>query len=98
MGELLCAATGDIAPGSGVVVMVRPESIVLHDTPPPDRSNVVEGKVATVMFLGQYLDCTVELGKSLLQTYQRHSLPLRRGDRVWVELPPGDCLVLNAED
>lgn len=96
MGELLCAVTGEIPPGSEVIVMVRPETVVLHNTLPPDTLNVVEGRVATVMFLGQYLDCTVELGKSFLQTYQRHSLDLRRGDRVWVELPPGDCLALNA--
>jgi iron(III) transport system ATP-binding protein len=98
MGEILCTATGKLMPGSEVVVMVRPENITLHRARPPETANVVEGKVATVMFLGQYLDCTVEIGKGLLQTYQRHSLQLRRGDRVWVELPPGDCLALNRKD
>jgi len=98
MGELMCTVTGEIAPGSEVMVMVRPENIVLHNTRPPEAANLVEGKVATVMFLGQYLDCTVELGKCLFQTYQRHSLQLRRGDKVWVELPPGDCLALDAKN
>jgi len=97
MGELLCTLSGELAPGSDVVIMVRPENIILHEARPPETANVVEGKVATVMFLGQYLDCTIELGTDLLQTHQRHSLRLRRGDRVWVELPPNDCLALKAK-
>jgi iron(III) transport system ATP-binding protein len=97
MGELFCTLTGEFASGSDVVVMVRPENIILHVTRPAETANVVEGKVGTVMFLGQYLDCTIELGTDLVQTYQRHSLQLRRGDRVWVELPPNDCLALSTK-
>jgi hypothetical protein len=49
------------------------------------------------MFLGEYLDCSIELGKTLLQAHQPHSLELRRGETVWVELPPGECMALQAE-
>ena len=34
------------------------------------------------MFLGEYLDCTIELGKNILQTHQRYTLasaPRRSG-------------------
>jgi hypothetical protein len=48
------------------------------------------------MFLGEYLDCTVELGKNLLQTHQPHSLQVRRGETMWVELPPAECMALPA--
>lgn len=98
VGELLCRASGEIEPGSEVVIMVRPENVVVHAARPPETANVVEGKVATVMFLGQYLDCTIELGRNLLQTYQSHSLQLRQGDGVWVEMPPGDCLALSMKN
>jgi iron(III) transport system ATP-binding protein len=98
MGELHCTVTGEAAPGSEVVVMVRPENIVLHKARPPETANVVEGKIAMVMFLGQYLDCTIELGRNVFQTYQHHSLQVRRGDPVWVELPPGDCLAIGAKN
>jgi iron(III) transport system ATP-binding protein len=86
----------DLSPGANVVVMVRPESIVLHRKKPSETANVVEGKVATVMFLGEYLDCAVELGKNLLQTHQPHSLQVRRGETMWVELPPAECMALPA--
>ena len=42
-------------------------------------------------------DCTIELGKNVLETHQPHSLRVRRGDTVWVELPAGDCMALPAE-
>lgn len=94
LGEISCGMMNDVPSGSEVVVVVRPESIVLHRHRPPEAANVAEGKVATVMFLGEYLDCTIELGKVVLQTHQPHSLNVRRGETVWVELPPGDCMAL----
>jgi ABC-type Fe3+/spermidine/putrescine transport system ATPase subunit len=80
-----------------VVVVIRPESIVLHREKPAATANVVEGKVAAAMFLGEYVDCSVELDKVTLQTHQSHTLQVRRGDPVWVELPPGECLALPAD-
>ena len=96
VGEITCGLMNDLSPGANVVVMVRPESIVLHRKKPSETANVVEGKVATVMFLGEYLDCAVELGKNLLQTHQPHSLQVRRGETMWVELPPAECMALPA--
>ena len=43
-------------------------------------ANLIEGKIGAAMFLGEYLDCTVELGKNILQTHQRYTLQVRRGD------------------
>ena len=81
----------------GLVVVVRPESIVLHQKKPSHSENVLEGKIGAAMFLGEYVDCTIELGKNVLETHQPHSLRVRRGDTVWVELPVGDCMALPAE-
>jgi hypothetical protein len=50
------------------------------------------------MFLGEYVDCNIELGRLFLQTHQPHSLQVRRGDTVWVELPAADCMALPAEN
>jgi iron(III) transport system ATP-binding protein len=97
VGEIACGITNDLSPGTPVVVVVRPESVVLHRKRPPETGNVVEGKVATAMFLGEYLECSIELGNMILQTHQPHSLALRRGDTVWIELPPEECMALHAE-
>src|SRR5262245_59707566 len=96
-GEICCHALEGLKAGSKVVVVVRPESVVLHRKRPPDAGNVVEGKVASAMFLGEYLDCSIELGEMILQTHQPHQLELRRGETVWVELPSEECMALHAE-
>ncbi|HXG50872.1 MAG TPA: ABC transporter ATP-binding protein [candidate division Zixibacteria bacterium] len=96
-GEIAAGLPGPLEAGTKVVVVVRPESIILHRQKPAAVPNLLEGKIGTAMFLGEYLDCTVELCKTVLQTHQRHSLQVRRGDPVWVELPPADCMALPAE-
>jgi hypothetical protein len=83
--------------GANAVVVARPESVVLHRQAPKFSGNILEGKIGAAMFLGEYLDCTIELGSNVLQTHQPHSLEVHRGDRVWVELPPGECMALPAE-
>lgn len=97
VGEITCGLMSEAFPGAEVVIVVRPESIVLHRERPAQAANVVQGKVGTVMFLGEYLDCSIELGNILLQTHQPHSLDLRRGESVWIELPPGECMALPAK-
>jgi ABC-type Fe3+/spermidine/putrescine transport system ATPase subunit len=77
--------------------VIRPESVVLHRLKPAGTDNVIEGKIATAMFLGEYVDCSIELDGVILQTHQSHTFQVRRGDPVWVELPPGECLALPAD-
>jgi iron(III) transport system ATP-binding protein len=96
-GEISCQLLEGLTVGSNAVVMIRPESINLHTQRPSSTRNLIEGKIGAAMFLGEYVDCTVELGTNVLQTHQRHTLQVRRGDPVWIELPPGDCMALPTE-
>jgi iron(III) transport system ATP-binding protein len=96
-GEISCNVLEGLSVGSKVVVVIRPESIYLNQQKPAAAANVLEGKIGAAMFLGEYVDCTVELGKNMLQTHQRYTTQVRRGDPVWVELPAGECMALPAE-
>jgi iron(III) transport system ATP-binding protein len=96
-GEIACHVLEGLTVGNTAVVVIRPESINLHLQKPANAANVLEGKIGAAMFLGEYVDCNVELGANVLQTHQRHTLQVRRGDPVWVELPAGDCMALPTE-
>lgn len=96
-GRVKCMMLDGLSVGSNVVVVVRPESINVHLEKPSGDGNIIEGKIGAAMFLGEYVDCTIELGKNILQTHQRYTLQVRRGDPVWVELPVGECMALPAE-
>jgi len=96
-GKLKCMLLDGLSVGSNVVVVIRPESINVLLEKPAGDGNVIEGKVGAAMFLGEYLDCAIELGKNTLQTHERYTLQVRRGTQVWVELPAGECIALPAE-
>ena len=96
-GEISCQVLEGLAVGSNVVVVIRPESINLHLDRPAANANVIEGKIGAAMFLGEYVDCAVEFGNQMLQTHQRYTMQVRRGDPVWVELPAAECMALPAE-
>jgi len=96
-GEISCAVLPGLTSGSDAVVVVRPESLVLHQQKPITADNLVEGKIGAAMFLGEYVECTVEVGNNVLQTHQPHTLQVRRGDAVWVELPAAECMALPAD-
>ena len=96
-GEITCMALEGLAASTSVVVVVRPENINLHLQKPANVANVIEAKIGAAMFLGEYLDCAIELGRNTLQTHQHYTLQVRRGDTVWVELPAGECMALPAE-
>ena len=96
-GEISCGLLAWLDQGADVVVVVRPESVVLHRKKPAQTENILEGKVGAAMFLGEYVDCTVEIGRNVMQTHQHYTLQVRRGDPVWVELPAGECMALPAE-
>lgn len=96
-GDISCGVLDGLRVGNNAVVVVRPESVNLHLQKPAGAGNLMEAKIGAAMFLGEYLDCTVELGKNVLQTHQRHTLEVRRGDPVWVELPAAECMALPAE-
>jgi iron(III) transport system ATP-binding protein len=96
-GEISCALLSGVNFGSNVVVVVRPESVNLHLQKPHGSANILEGKIGAAMFLGEYLECTVEMGKNVLQTHQHYTLQVRRGDAVWVELPAAECMALPTE-
>src|ERR1041384_7971698 len=68
-GEIACALSTDLQAGADVVVVARPESVVLHRQAPAAGGNILEGKIGAAMFLGEYLDCTIELGRNVLQTH-----------------------------
>jgi iron(III) transport system ATP-binding protein len=98
VGEINCGLLSGLSRGTNVIVVVRPESVLLHRTKPAELNNVIEGKVATAMFLGEYVDCSVELGQRVLQAHQPHTFEVRRGEGVWVELPAAECMALPGDD
>jgi iron(III) transport system ATP-binding protein len=107
VGELVCAA-GTAAAGP-VVVAVRPEDVELAPLEggvgapsgdgagsAPGARNDFTGRVRSMEFLGERLECRVEVGTALLRAYTRRGAALEPGAAVQVRLPARACRVLGA--
>lgn len=79
-----------------VVVLVRPENIALHATAPDDASNLLEGTIQTITFLGPITRVGVDIhGTRIvadLAAAQRGTFT--HTQRVWLSFPPEACQVM----
>jgi iron(III) transport system ATP-binding protein len=82
--------------GSSVHVSVRPEDIKLHRQPPAGRPNVLEGRVASVGYLGNLVDYLVATEAQTWRVQSHPSESFAPQEKVYLELPPARCLCLPA--
>ncbi|MDP9045987.1 MAG: ABC transporter ATP-binding protein [Pseudomonadota bacterium] len=80
------------AVGAKVQAGIRPERIVLHAQAPSDHGNVLQARVASVIYFGDHLRLLCSVGEG--QSDSTVKLPLSAprvpavGDSVWLEFPP----------
>ena len=84
-----------MATGDQVTLSIRPENLRLHTRAPAGAVNVFAGVLERQMFLGEYLECGVRVGETVLVTRQHPSLRLRPGEQLYLELPIELCAVIS---
>jgi len=92
-GTVRCALPPGIATGSRALLVLRPESIVVRDAP-SGRPNEFAGTLRVAAFLGDHLDCFVEIADILVRAKSHPSTQLRREQQVWVEFPVELCTAI----
>ncbi len=95
VGTLKTRITNESHSSDEVLVVVRPESIKIGGNGSADQANVVEGTVASLMFLGNIVDCAVTVAGQPLQVQLVPPVSLRSGDRVTLRLPPESCVAMR---
>lgn len=93
-GAFRCSFVQEILPGQKVLVSARPEDLVLHDRPPENWLNVLAGKIAHRVFLGEVVDYLVEAGDGEIRVRTKPEIDFRIGQTVHVALPPQKCMAL----
>jgi spermidine/putrescine transport system ATP-binding protein len=97
-----CVSPRSLAEGERVVVRVRADAVEVSTHPPsPGAANVVVGEVKAASYCGGTVEYVVglaggeELGTST--PIAGHGQIVTAGSRVWLWLPPEQCLALEAE-
>ncbi|MDP2659381.1 MAG: TOBE domain-containing protein, partial [Dehalococcoidia bacterium] len=92
-GVIHCAVPNGSV-GENVLVSVRPENIDVSRT--ADRSdNVFPAKVEQAAFLGEFLDCRLNIGDNELRARVHPSLALKHGESVFLRFPPERCMIVS---
>jgi iron(III) transport system ATP-binding protein len=90
-GNLRCFVPEEANGNSRVVVSCRPESVVLHIDRPPQRDNVLGGRITERTFLGDAVEYVVAVGDDLMTAKANGVSDLDLGLEVHVELPMEHC-------
>jgi iron(III) transport system ATP-binding protein len=94
--HVITAAGNGLAPGSPVVVIVRPESVRL-DPPGPDGPNRFDAVVTEAVFLGGTVEYVLDIAGATIRAQTLPDTLRQTGSNVRVELSPDDCVAMSAE-
>ena len=92
-GTVTCALADGLAPGDKGLLVLRPENIVVR-AQPAGVPNEFAGTLRVAAFLGDRLDCVVEIGDLLVRARAHPTTQLRRDQKVWVEFPIEHCTAI----
>jgi iron(III) transport system ATP-binding protein len=91
---ILVPSRSNIAPGTPVDVIFRPEDVTTH-LDPTDGS--IECAVERVVFLGGMCECRLRLGSTLVRTAVHPLLGPQAGDRAWIAIQAPRCILFAVD-
>ena len=95
IGTLACRIDAAAKDAEAVVLTVRPENIIIAEAPGAEGANIVSGRVETIVYLGNMLECAVLVGPARIRVQLHPSTALERGAEVRLRLPAEHCLVMR---
>jgi iron(III) transport system ATP-binding protein len=95
-GQLVAPLPAWATVGSAVMMGFRPEGVVLSDTLPNEKDNVIEATVASAQYLGDTIEYQLDLNGRLVRVKGEPFTLLNEGQRVFLRIPPERCYVLES--
>jgi iron(III) transport system ATP-binding protein len=86
-GTVACLLATELRAGDRVLISARPEELRLFKELPAERTNIYPGKIAKVTFLGDCLDCRIDVNSQTLRAKLAPELLYKEGEAVFVQLP-----------
>ena len=93
LGTLACQRR-DLHIGVEVTLCLRPEFIRIVRGQAADARNVVNGRVESLVFVGEAYEAEIRAGNELLLAKTHPDVPLKEGEAVSFSLDPEHCLLV----
>jgi iron(III) transport system ATP-binding protein len=94
IGAIQCHLDGTATAGEQVTVAIRPENVALLANGAAG-ANQFTGTVDTVVYVGNLLDCVIDLGPERVRLQLQPSTPITRGSQIRLGFPVEHCLALR---
>jgi iron(III) transport system ATP-binding protein len=95
LGAITCHQRVAVAPGQGVTVSIRPESVRIIKEGLQGRRNVFRGRVESLVFVGESYEGEVRIGSTLLIVRLDATSAIKEGDEINLHFHPDHCSVVS---
>ena len=85
----------DVYEGDSVSLFFRPENIKVKKTLKGKEENIIEGKIKTLLYLGDHIDCHIEVGSATIRAQIPAQENLRVNEEVFIQIDPNYCMSLH---
>ena len=93
-GIISCHVPDEIQNGEQVLISIRPQHIMTSREANHAAVNHFTGILREDAFLGEYLDCQVEVGSTMIRVFMSPHLNIQRGESVNIHLQGSFCTVI----
>jgi iron(III) transport system ATP-binding protein len=94
LGTLYCRVPDEIMPGETVLISIRPQDIKITLETNPADLNYYSGRLREAVFLGEYVDCRVEVGGAMIRVFVNPRYKIKPETSVYIHLPCEYCAVI----
>jgi iron(III) transport system ATP-binding protein len=95
-GDIIASSDIDFAPGSKVVVSIRPEHIAVVDDPTAFNTGLWKAEVTARGFMGDAVEHELKVGDLVLRMRCKPEMSIPSGDHVMLKLSPQWCTLIPA--
>jgi iron(III) transport system ATP-binding protein len=83
------------AAGARAMILIRPENVLVSRAPHGGATNVWSGRVVSSIFLGDYVDCKIACGDTMIRARVSPFTPIEDGAEVHLHVPPERCSIIR---
>ncbi|MEW6332895.1 MAG: ABC transporter ATP-binding protein [Thermodesulfobacteriota bacterium] len=94
IGPIACRVKADTAPGTPVMVCIRPEFIRVVQADQSGGRNIFRGKVESLVFVGDAYEGEIRIGETLLIFRIEPTTSVREGEEIALQFDPRHCSIL----
>ncbi len=95
--EVECFIPEEIQKGSSITLSFRPENIRIIVGPKGDEINTLRGKISNLIYLGNYIDCRIQVGINEIRAQISSEENIRENEEVLIKVDPKHCVCIPAD-